>query len=182
MVPSEILCRLGEVVFSQQVDHSLSIGRECSPHCLAPTMNRCVALSSCWSGHHRRGGGLAPILGEYEGRPGTPVLRHSHVRALNLTTREAALDVEVQAGQREGDTDRFALARGVLRPERVDDVLVSEHRIAVRERVRAQLIIRGSVSGLSALGHESGVSCYTSRRLEGLHAKTGFFVEFRDSV
>lgn len=62
--------------------------------------------------------------------------------ALDVAPGHAALDVEVQADEREHDADWPGVSVGMLRRERVDDVLVNERGAAVRQRVAAQLVVR----------------------------------------
>ena len=69
------------------------------------------------------------------------------MRRLNLPPRIAALEMEVQADERKGHADRLRLLRRALRRERVDDMLVNEVRVAVRQRVGGQLIASGLLRG-----------------------------------
>ena len=75
------------------------------------------------------------------------LLRETPVRRLNLPPRIAALEMEVQTDERKGNADRLRLLRRALRRERVDDMLVNEVRVAMRQRVSGQLIASGLLRG-----------------------------------
>ena len=63
------------------------------------------------------------------------------MRHLDLPPGPATLQVEAEPDEREGDTDRLRVLPGVLRAERVNDVLVDERQIAVGERVRRECVV-----------------------------------------
>jgi hypothetical protein len=63
------------------------------------------------------------------------------VHALYLAPREAALHLQVQSDQREGQCDRPRIPIRVLCGPGVHDVLVNELHVLQAERVVAQLIV-----------------------------------------
>ena len=56
-------------------------------------------------------------------------------------SRRAVSARKIQANEGKGQRDRLRLGVCVLRREGIDDVLVNERRIAMRQRVAAQLVV-----------------------------------------
>jgi hypothetical protein len=63
------------------------------------------------------------------------------VHALNLFARAVLLDIELQADESEGNRNWLAVRIGTLRGVGIDDVLMDEGRIGMRERVIRKLVI-----------------------------------------
>ena len=94
------------------------------------------------------------------------------MRSLHAAAGPVVLDVQVHASQPERDRDRLGRLVGLLHRPRVDDVLMDERRIAVRERVAAQLVVGVPVSvsqaddyltHLTHLTHPTHLTYLTSR-------------------
>src|SRR5580704_7672559 len=114
---------------------------EGSPHRCTPGVDRFVPL-----GPLRRRDDIdcrdgSPFEREYECGPRLLVPGELHVYALDLPPGELSLHEEIQANEGKGQRDRLGLGVCVLRREGIDDVLVNERRIAMRQRVAAQFVV-----------------------------------------
>jgi hypothetical protein len=87
-------------------------------------------------------GHRATLLWKDKGRPVAFVPAEPHVDALDLTPRQSFFDVQVKSDERERDPERLRAFISVLRRERIDHVLMDECRVAMRERIALQLIVR----------------------------------------
>jgi hypothetical protein len=67
--------------------------------------------------------------------------REDHVRSLNLPSRQLFIDVKMQTHEGEGQRDWLGSLIGVLRRERIHDVLKNECGIAQLQGVATQFVI-----------------------------------------
>ncbi len=123
------------------------------PHRCAPCIDGVVPL--------RSGAGTDDVLHRNypaltRKRPLGPLplpLGELHVRQLHTATRAPLLLVQIQADQRGRQRDRLCAFVGLLCRECVYDVLVYECRIAMHERVGAQLVVMPHVNAVEKWNH-----------------------------
>ena len=128
------------------------VRREGFPYRPAPVIDRLVALRSRSRGHDVDRGDRSAPRRQGQFGPLSFAAPHLHVRALNLPSGKTLLEMQVEAGEGERESDRFATLDRVLRRPRVDDMLVDERRADVRQRVSGELVKRlefGCHSGLT---------------------------------
>ncbi len=121
----------------QQVGHTLSAVVVRFPYGDTPRMNRLIALWSCGHGKDvRRSQGTA-VERQCEGRPDTLILREFHVGSLHLLPGKLLFDVQIQSDESKSQLDRLRLRVRMLRSHGIDDILMKERRIAMREGIAA---------------------------------------------
>ena len=107
------------------------------PNRNAPLMNHLIALWSRRGSDHLADGDSASGLWKRKDWPRLLVAREFHVCQLDLLAGTSFLDMQVEADKRKGQFDRLVTFGDGLRAKRIDDVLMNERWIAVRERVVA---------------------------------------------
>ena len=112
------------------------------PDSRAPIMNGLVALRFWRSTQHVVDSQAGTLTRYRKGWPLSLFMSQLHVRALNLATAEAPLEMEMKTYQREGHFDRLVVGRSVLRCKSVDCMLMDEIYAAVSQRVVGQLVKR----------------------------------------
>ena len=69
------------------------------------------------------------------------------MRTLDFFSGQSMVHMEIQANERKRESDRLGVFMGMLRRECIHDVLMNERRIAVRERIGAELVVRIVLGG-----------------------------------
>jgi hypothetical protein len=128
-------------VLLEKIGHHLPVVDEGCPDRRAPGMDRRVAFRAFTSGNNFKSSHRAPLLGEEDRRPGTPLSPELHMHPLDLPAGEVLLDEEIQAHEGEYHSDRPTLLVRMLSGEGVDHVLVDELGITAAECVAAQGIV-----------------------------------------
>src|SRR5207248_10246443 len=103
------------------------------PNSRTPGMDRLVAVRTFGGANDVGCGQNASFGRQRERRPFPLPARQRHVRPLDLSTRQATLDVQVEPDQRERQRDGLRCFVGVLRRERCYDVLMNKRRVAARQ-------------------------------------------------
>lgn len=104
-------------------------------------MDGLVSLGTGRVGENVGYGDGASVGGLREGRPVFALIGQANVGSLHFFARAAALHAKIEANEGEGELDRLGGLVRVLDGVGVDDVLMDERGIRVRQRVVGELVV-----------------------------------------
>ena len=117
------------------------------PYVGAPAFDRRVASGTGFGGEYVLNTNGAAKCGEGRPSPGIGPSCELHVGPLHLFAGEAFFEVQVEANEGEDDRDRLGGFVRVLRCVCVDNELMNEGGIGVRQGVESELVVEVVVAG-----------------------------------